>query len=254
MSRPMVRVLGPIDVWSAFGSTSAGGPRQRALLAALALAAGRAVSIDQLVEIVWERAPPRTAANTLQSYVSGLRHVLGDDAVIRADHSYELDLDVVDIDAIEFDRLVRAADSARDDPERRWSLCRDALGLWRGRPFGDLADTESFELEAYRLDELRLLAMEMSLGADLDLGRHELIVGELESAVREHPYRERLWHLLIEALARSGRRVDALRAAQDFRRALAEVGVEAGDDLEDLERQILGGSTPGGASAQGHCD
>jgi DNA-binding SARP family transcriptional activator len=240
MSRPMIRVLGPIDIWSAFGSTPAGGPRQRALLAALVLAAGRAVPIDHLVEVVWESTPPRTAANTLQSYVSGLRHVLGDGAVIRTDHSYELDLAVVDIDAIEFDRLVRAADGARDDPERCWTLCRDALALWRGRPFGDLTDTEPFELEAYRLDELRLVAMEMSLEADLALGRHELVAGELESAVREHPYRERLWHLLIEALARSGRRVDALRASQDFRRALAEVGIEPGKDLVCLERRILG--------------
>lgn len=241
MSRPMVRVLGPIDVQTASGVTPAGGHRQRALLGALVLAAGRAVPVDLLVDVVWGADPPRTAGNTLQSYVSGLRHVLGQHAVVRTDHSYGLDLDVVDIDALEFERLVRAADAARGDPERCWSLCREALGLWRGRPFGDLADTEPFELEGYRLDELRMVAMEMSLGAELGLGRHELVTGELESAVREHPYRERLWHLLIESLAVSGRRVAALRACHDFRAALGEVGVEPGDELSCLERRVLSG-------------
>lgn len=240
--KAMVRVLGPIDVQTASGVVSVGGPHVRAVLAALVLAAGRAVSVDQLVHVVWGERPPRTAASTLQSYVSGLRHVLGDLAIVRIDHSYELDLDVVDVDAIEFERLVRAADAVRDDdPARCWSLSRDALSQWRGEPFGELVDLEPFSLEAIRLDELRALAMETSLAAELALGRHELAIGELESAVHEHPYRERLWFLLIEALARSGRRVDALRASQEFRTALAEVGVTAPEDLTGLEHRILDG-------------
>ncbi len=242
MSKPMVRVLGPIDVRTASGSNPGGGPHQRALLGALVLGAGRAVPVDYLVDVVWGAVPPRTAPNTLQSYVSGLRHLLGEPAVVRTDHSYELDLEQVDVDAIEFERLLRNADRARDEPERCWSLCRDALALWRGRPFGDLADDEHFELEALRLDELRMVAMEMSLEADLALGHHDLVVGELESAVREHPYRERLWHLLIEALVRGGRRVEALRACHEFRRALNDVGVDASPELDLLEHRILDGS------------
>lgn len=244
MSKPLVRVLGPIDVKTASGPASAGGPRQRAVLGALVLGGGRAVPIDQLVEAVWGSARPRAVSNALQSYVSGLRDVLGEAAVVRSDHSYLLDLDTVDIDAIEFERLLRTAAEARDDPARCWTLCRDSLSLWRGRPFGDLADDEHFELETLRLEELRLLAMELSLEADLGLGRYELVAGELESAVREYPFRERLWHLLIEALTRSGRRVEALRACHAFRAALAEVGVEPGGEMDALERRILEGRPP----------
>lgn len=244
MSKPLVRVLGPIDVKTASGPTPAGGPRQRAVLGALVLGAGRAVPIDELVEVVWGAAQSRATTSTLQSYVSNLRDVLGERTIVRSDHSYALDLDTVDIDAIEFERLLRTADDTRDDPARCWALCRDSLSLWRGRPFGDLADDEHFELETLRLEELRLLAMELSLESDLALGRYELVAGELESAVREHPYRERLWYLLIDALVNSGRRVEALRACHAFRAALAEVGVEPEDQIDVLERRILDGRSP----------
>ncbi len=110
--------------------------------------------------------------------------------------------------------------------------------MWRGEAFGDIADSEPFQLEAYRLDELRLAAMEINLAADLDLGRHELIVGELQCAVREHPYHEHLRQLLIESLLRSDRRVDARRACQDWRSALAAADLEPGPDLDAFERLL----------------
>ena len=128
-------------------------------------------------------------------------------------------------------------------PRRRGGCSREALGLWRGRPFGDLADDEGFRLEAYRLDELRLVAMELSLEADLALGRHELVVGELESSVEEYPYRERLWLLLIEALALGDRRVEALRTCARLRDVLADVGIEPGAEVSALEHRILEGES-----------
>lgn len=238
-----IRVLGPIDVITPAGVVSVGGSQPRALLGALAMAAGRAVPAEHLRAILWGDHAPRSADNTVQSYISDLRHVLGADAIERIDHAYELDLDTTDIDALQFERLLRDATTARDDPDTRWQLCHDALALWRGRPFGDLADNEWFQLEAHRLDELRLTANELSMEADLALGRHELIVGELECAVDEHPYRERLWYLLITALAHSDRRVEALRTCARLRDVLNDVGIDISDDCTTLEHQILQGHT-----------
>ena len=241
----MIRVLGPIDVLSSSGLVAVGGRQVRALLGALVIGVGHAVPIDQLDEVLWGDERPVAADNTLQSYVSHLRQLLGPETIVLCDHSYRLDAGPDELDALRFEMLLgRAAESA-NDPTARLHCSREALRLWRGRPFGELADEEAFRLETYRLEELRLAAMEYSLVAELELGRHELIVGELESAVQEHPYHERLWCLLIESLARSGRRVEALREAARVRRVLAEVGVQVGPEIAALEQQILGG---GGAS------
>lgn len=238
--KPMVRLLGPIDVLTDQGPVALGGRSRRALVGALAVRAGHAVPIDELEEMLWRDRPPSTADNVVQSYVSHLRHEFGSDVVVLTDHSYELNLGVVDIDALEFEGLARRA-YGLDDLDARLRCCRDALSLWRGRPFGEFADDEYFELETYRLDALREAVMELSLETELHLGRHDLIVGELESAVREHPYNERLWSLLILALALGDRRVEALRACAELRRTLGDVGVEMGARLAALERRILEG-------------
>ena len=237
----MVRVLGPVDVMAPDGVKSVGGRQARAVLAALAIGAGHAVSVDILHRTLWGDRPPESADNTMQSYISDLRHVLGADAITRVDHAYQLDVGPQNIDAVRFETTLGQAIAAKGDPEECLDLCREAINLWRGRPFGDLADDEPFRLEAYRLDELRLATMELSIEAELALGNHELVVGELEVAVEEHPYRERLWYLLIEALAGQNRRVEALRVCRRLREVLAEVGVEAGDELVSLEHQILEG-------------
>lgn len=236
-----VRVLGPVDVMTSNGPQSVGGPQVRAVLAALAIGAGHAVAVDLLHRTLWGDHPPDSADNTLQSYISDLRHLLGAAAIKRIDHAYVLDIGSQNIDAVRFETLLGRAIVAKDDPEECSRLCRDALGLWRGRPFGDLADDEAFRLEAYRLDELRLATMELSIEADLALGNHELVVSELEVAIEEHPYREHLWYLLIEALAGHGRRVEALRTCRRLRNMLAEMGVEASDDLRSIEQQIREG-------------
>lgn len=236
-----IRVLGPVDVMMPNEAVSVGGPQARAVLGALAIGAGHAVAVDHLHQTLWGDHLPDSADNTLQSYISDLRHLLGAEAIMRINHAYQLDIGAQNIDAVRFETLLGRAIASKDDPAECQRLCRDALSLWRGRPYGDLADDESFRLEAYRLDQLRLATMELSVEADLALGNHELVVGELEVAIEEDPYREHLWYLLIEALAGSGRRVEALRACRRLRNVLAEVGVEAGDDLESLEQQILEG-------------
>ncbi|MBT8239931.1 MAG: winged helix-turn-helix domain-containing protein [Acidimicrobiia bacterium] len=236
-----IRVLGPIDIVTAGEEVSVGGPQARAILGALAIGAGHAVAVDHLHQTLWGDHPPESADNTLQSYISDLRHILGAASIVRVDHAYRLDIDPQNIDAVRFETLLGGAIASKKDPGECLRLCKQALCLWRGRPFGDLADDEAFRLEAYRLDELRLATMELSIEADLALGNNDLVVGELEVAIEEHPYREHLWYLLIEALAGRGRRVEALRTCRRLREVLAEVGVEAGDDLVSLEHRILQG-------------
>jgi DNA-binding SARP family transcriptional activator len=240
-----IRVLGPIEVLTPSGCLAVGGRHARALLGALVVGVGHAVPIDHLREVIWGQDPPESVDNTLQSNVSHLRRLLGPDAIVRVDGSYELTTEPANIDAVRFETLLAAAAASTDDLERR-RYGREALGLWRGRPFGDLADDEAFELDSYRLEEMRLAAMEICLEADLALGNHELIVGELEAAVEEHPYRERLWFLLIEALEAGYRRVEALRACARLRGVLAEVGLQASDELVALERRILEGHAASG--------
>jgi DNA-binding SARP family transcriptional activator len=237
----MIRVLGPIDIVASSSSVAVGGRQARAPLGALVIGVGHAVSIDQLEEVLWGGDCPGSADNTLQSYVSHLRGLLGADAIVRSNHAYLLAAGTDNIDAQRFEVLLRHAAASRERPEECSRYCAEALQLWRGRPFGDLADEEPFRLESHRLDELRLGAMEYMLEAELALGRHDLVVGELESAVEEHPFRERLWCLLIEALASSGRRVEALRTVERLRLVLADVGLEVSDEVRSLEQHVLTG-------------
>lgn len=239
----VIRVLGPIDLLTETGAQPIGSRHCRALLGMLVLGAGRAVSIDRLRAGLWGDSPPRSADNSLQTYVSRLRHVIGSEVLEHADHAYRLAVGRDQIDVLRFEDLLLRATEFRSEPERCQALCREALALWRGDPFGDLYDDETFRLEAQRLEELRVGVMELEMEAELALGNYEIVVAELESAVEEHPYREHLWYLLIEALLRSERRVDALRACHRLDRALSEVGVDAGDQLRRVEERILGADT-----------
>lgn len=243
MSRELlIRVLGPIDVLAGTRASPLGSRNQRALLATLVVAVGHAVPIAQLRWAIWGDHPPEHADASIHTYVSRLRHLLGSRSVIRAGHAYQLTVDADRIDAVRFELLLRQATEA-DDPSERAALCRAGLALWRGEPFGDLGDDEAFQLESARLTELRAAAMEIALTAEIELDGHELAVAELESAVEEHPYRERLWYLLIEALRSDDRRVEALRACHRLRSTLADAGLRAGEELVELERRILDGET-----------
>jgi DNA-binding SARP family transcriptional activator len=242
----LIRVLGPVDVVLGGEATAVGSHHGRALLAALVVAAGHAVSVRQLEAAVWGDDPPRSSDDSLHTYVSRLRHLLGRDTIERSDHAYRLVVGRGQIDALRFEDLLAQAAEHRADPETCLRLSRGALALWRGEPFGDLADHDAFRLEAMRLDELRVTAMELALESELALGRSGIVVAELDSAVEEYPYRERLWYLLIRALHREDRRVEALRACQRLRAVLAEAGLGPGDELRMLEAEVLrNGSAPG---------
>ena len=235
-----IRVLGPVEAVGSDGHVALGGPKQRTAFALLAAEAGKVVSADALIEGLWGDEPAPRARSTLYTYISNLRHELGD-VIVREGHGYRLDVDPRDVDAVEFEQAVaRAAEIVETAPAEASQELRAALALWRGHPYADVADSLRLELEASRLEELRLVAVETRIDAELPLGRHVELVPELEVLSAEFPLREafRAQHML--ALYRSGRQVEALRSFQKTRTYLAdELGLEPSARLRDLERRIL---------------
>ena len=238
-TRLMIRVLGPVDVLTDRGVVTIGSRLEMLLLAALAVSANHSVSTDQLAQLLWGDSPPPSRDNTLQTYVSRLRNVLGRDRILPTEsHSYELRVTFDELDALVFEKVVTEAMASTARPDRCLALCKEALALWRGIPFGSFADEDPFRLEAIRLDEVRLFVLELRLECELALGYEEMVVGTLEGLVEEYPYRERMWHLLVAALSLCGRRVEALRACDDLRCILAEVGLEPTSEMRQIEEEI----------------
>jgi DNA-binding SARP family transcriptional activator len=235
-----IRVLGPIEVGDRRGYRPVPGRRARALLAALVLGIDHAVPVGQLVDAVWGEDAPPSARNTLQSHVSTLRSLLGRVAVEYDDDSYRLRVDPVNVDAVRFEQLTaEASDALAAEPERARACAMEGLALWRGSPYGDVGDDEFVELEVRRLVELRLELMETRLEADISLGRFGPASAVLAGLVEDHPFRERLWCLLMSALARDGRRVEAVRAYNRLRELLVEVGLEPSREVTSLYQRIL---------------
>ncbi len=213
--------------------------KQRSLLALLLLHAGEVVSTDRLVDELWAGKPPKAAIGSLQNLVSDLRKGLGRDAVRTRQPGYALDVDPDQVDLHRFQRLVAKA-AEGGDAERRSALLREALGLWRGSPLSDLAFEPFAQVEIARLEELRTAAREDLIHAELELGRHSKLVGELEALVAEHPLRERLRGQLMLALYRSGRQAEALEAYRRARETLVEqLGIDPSPELQRLEQSIL---------------
>jgi YVTN family beta-propeller protein len=236
------RILGPLEVQDEGRLVPLGGTKQRAVLAILLLNRGEVVSVDRLADELWGEEPPDTATKTVQVYVSRLRKELGQDTVLTRAGGYVLDIEPAQLDAARFARLTDEGRAAleRGEPHTASDLLREALALWRGTPLGDLAYEPFAQSQIARLEELRLVALEHRVDADLELGETAALVAELEILVREHPARERLRAQLILALYRSGRQSDALASYRDARRALVEeLGIEPGRELRELERAIL---------------
>ena len=208
----------------------------------LALEAGRVVSADRLVEELWPEGPPGTAAHAVQVYVSQLRKALGADAITTRRPGYVLDVDPEHIDVHRFGRLAGAGAAAlrAGDPLDAERALREALGLWRGSALADFTYEPFAQAEIARLEELRLVALEERVEADLELGRHGALVSELEALVHAQPLRERPRAQHMLALYRSGRQAEALAAYRQARRTLVEeVGIEPGPALRELEAAIL---------------
>ena len=241
--RTELRVLGPVEVVGEAGVVGLGAQKHRSLLAALVLAGGRACSADALVDALWGQAPPPSAPKLLQVYVSQLRKALPAGlAVVTRSGGYALDLAGGSLDSERFERLLDEAGAAldADNPALAVSLADQALALWRGPAFADVAYEDFARGEAERLEELRLVARETRLDARLRLGEHAEALGELVALADEHPIREPVQGLAMLALYRSGRQVDALERFAALRRHLdEELGLEPGPRLRDLQRRIL---------------
>jgi DNA-binding SARP family transcriptional activator len=236
------RILGPFEVLDGDRPVALGGPKQRALLVVLLLRRGEVVSRERLIDELWGERPPASAAKTVQVYVSNLRKALGDGVLLTRGQGYLLQLAPGQIDA---DRVAASVSEGRaafedGDPQQASDRLREALALWPRGPLADFAYEPFAQSEIARLDEERLAALEDRIDADLALGRHSALIGELEMLAGEHPLRERLAALLMLALYRSGRQTEALARYQQARsRLIDELGIEPGRQLQDLQRAIL---------------
>jgi len=245
-----LRVLGPLEVAVAGVPIELGPARQRALLAALIVRAGQVVSVDRLIDDLWGERPPASAHHALQVYVSNLRKLLdarrpagtSGEVLVTRRPGYLLAVGDEQLDSARFESRVAAGRRALagEDAASAAETLRGALALWRGPAFADLAGEAFCQVEAARLEELRLGAIEDRVAADLQLGRHTHLAAELEAFVAEHPLRERLWEQFVLSLYRCGRQADALRTLERVRRMLAEeLGLSPGPALRELEEAIL---------------
>jgi DNA-binding SARP family transcriptional activator/class 3 adenylate cyclase len=239
-------VLGPLEVRGSARPLGPASGKQGGLLALLALHANQVVATDRLIHALWGEQPPPSARQALQNHVSSLRKLLADGdgaAVLRTrDPGYVLAVDRERVDAFRFERLADDGRQALADGEEADAaeLLRQALGLWRGPALPELADPAASWPELTALADRRLAALEDRVEADLALGRHRELVGELDSLVRQHPLREQLRGQQMLALYRSGRQADALAAYRDARRVLVEgLGIEPTVGLQRLEQAIL---------------
>lgn len=245
-----VRILGPLELHRDGHLVDVGAGRQRALLALLAIHANEVVPAERLVDALWGERPSDAAAHSLVVYVSSLRRVLepdraprGKGALLRTQApGYVLDLAPEALDSVCFERLTREGRAAFEvgEAEAAASLLREALALWRGPALADFSYEDFARTEAARLDEARLSALEARLDADLALGRHSQVVGELEAMANSNPLREAFWSKRMLALYRCGRQAEALRAYQDLRHILLEeLGIEPSPSAQALEEAIL---------------
>lgn len=235
-----VRLLGPVEVVVAGSPQAVNGLRRKAVLAMLALHAGRVVSVDRLIDVVWGDQLPATAANTLQRHVSYLRGVLGEPgSIVARQPGYLLDTgpDSTDVQAAE--RLIELARRSTDRNEQVKHLTA-AVALWRGPPLADVAGSAWLEEQAEHLARLRLEAERSLAEARLSVGEHAGLVPGLERLVRQHPFDEHLHAQLMLALYRDGRQVEAVATYRRLRDNLREnLGIDPGPRLRDLESAIL---------------
>ncbi|HEY2201942.1 MAG TPA: BTAD domain-containing putative transcriptional regulator, partial [Solirubrobacteraceae bacterium] len=241
-------ILGPLEVVDDHGRAVAlNAHKERALLAILLLHANEVVSADRLVEDLWAGRPPASAAKGVHVYVSRLRRRLaagapGEERLLTEPSGYLLRVAGGELDSERFEGLLQRASGliATGSSERAVQLLGEALALWRGAAFSGFEFEDFPQVEIGRLSELRVVALEQRIAAELELGRAELLIGELEQLVREHPYRERLRGQLMLALYRTGRQAEALQAYRDARSLLVDgLGIEPSAELRDLHESVL---------------
>ncbi len=238
-----ISILGELEVSDGTSLINVGGTRERAIVETLALFSGDVVTTDTLVDGAWGDEPPPTAGKSLQSHISRIRQRLPAGLIETTGHGYRLHVRPADVDAHRLIGLIEEARraSAGLDPHFAAELLDEAVELWRGTPLQNLADGPFRAGQLARLEATRELAISARVDAHLALGRHELMIPELERLVSEYPYREQLWGQLMLALYRSGRRADALQRYERLRTGLREdLGLNPSAALRDMAARIVG--------------
>jgi DNA-binding SARP family transcriptional activator/ABC-type transport system substrate-binding protein len=236
-------LLGPLEAVRDGRPVALGGAKQRALVALLLLHANEVVSRDRVIDELWPDRPPGAAGHNLDVQVSRLRKGFDpEELLLTRAGGYVLRIAPEQVDVHRFERLLeegRAANASRKPREALQAL-RAALGLWRGGALADLAYESFARPEIDRLEDLRLVAIEERIEAELALGQHDTLVPELEALTAEHPLRERLRGQQMLALYRAGRQAEALRVYSETRKRLVEeLGIEPGQALKEREQAIL---------------
>ncbi|GAA2742058.1 MULTISPECIES: AfsR/SARP family transcriptional regulator [Kitasatospora] len=250
MTATEVRVLGPITATVNGAGARLGGPRPRAVLAALVLARGELVTEEQIIDAVWEEDLPDRPHRALHTYVAGLRRALEPGRGARQESSvlhrhpggYRLVLDQDVVDAHRFAESVRAAAwaGAEGRPQEAVAAADRALRLWRGTAYADLGGLRFVQAERARLAELRSTAREIRVAALLDLGAHHLTLADSAELTAEAPLRESGWALRAQALYRCGRQAEAVAVLGSARRVLREeLGVSPGPELARITERVL---------------
>jgi DNA-binding SARP family transcriptional activator len=235
-------ILGPLEVVSDGNPLRLGGAKQRATLAILLLNANRVVPVERLADGLYAGAAPITAVTQVQRQVSELRKLIGEPVIETRAPGYTIHLSREQLDLSRFERRVEEGTDqlARGQAQRASDLLREALALWRGPALADLAHEPFAQTAIERLEEIRLAALTHRVEADLALGRHREVVGELQQLSDEHPTQESFRALLMLALYRSGRQTEALDVYRRMRSTLREeFGIEPSLRLRNLERAIL---------------
>jgi len=235
------RLLGPVEVLRDGEPVALGAPKQRALLAELLLHRGEVLGRAHLIDALWGEEAPESATASLQVYVHGLRRALGAGRIETHGDGYRVVAGQDELDVDRFEALLErgARTLAEGESATAADDLRAALALWRGAALAGLGD-QPVARSAEALDERRLVAVELRNDAELRLGRHDVVLADIDELIAEHPYRERLREQWILALYRAGRQKDALDAYRSTRALLIdELGVEPGAALQELERAVL---------------
>lgn len=239
-----VRVLGNLEVEGPSGAIHFGSAKERGLLVLLALEVGRVVSTDRLLENLWENAPTGSQAGALRVLVSRIRRALAQggagEVIVTQPPGYLLS-PTVRVDALDFVGLMETGRRQLLDgsAEQASRILGEALALWRAPELGEYPG-ETGRAERSRLEQLRLVALETRIEADLSCGRHLEVLGELEALTASNPFHERFWAQRIISLYRSGRQAEALRTYGEIRQALVEeLGVDPSPSLRELESAVL---------------
>lgn len=244
-----VKVLGPLEAYENGVSIAPTAAKPRQILAMLAFEAGQTVSVPTLVEELWGMRPPRSALTTLQTYVLQLRRLIdaarpghGKDILVTRCGGYLLDIDPDGVDARVYDRLAAAGSRAADvgDYAAAARLLRSAQDVWRGRVLVDVHAGMQLGIEVIRLEESKLNVLERCVDAELRLGRHDRVLGELAMLTASYPMHENFCAQFMVALYRCGQMWRALEAFMKLRDTLVgELGVEPSVRLQELHRAIL---------------